>query len=383
MRFSVLLPTRNGGKYIGDCIRSILDQDYEDLELVVSDNANTDNTSEVIASFSGDPRLKVVRTDAPVSVIDNWNNALNASSGDYILMIGDDDFLLPGYFKRIEEVIEKYDYPQGITYNGYRFIAPDAIDANVQSYYSDPYFDFEPEFKYEGTLSSKVTQSIVRDMFDFKVRFPLNTLPHIWSRKAIDMIDGDIFRPPYPDHFALNALLLKSQKWVVLPDKLFVIGVTPDSYGHYVFNDDKKSLGNEYLGISTNFEGRLPGNELVNNQHVWLSLLKENFKEQLGGMKISRANYVRRQVYYWYCQYKYGSMPLKNFVISVGRLNCKDWVGLVSSIWDGKSLKVLLYLLKLSDGVKVDTFYYGPKPLDNIVNIKEFSDWICSKKTTF
>ena len=54
MKFSVLLPTRNGGKYLESSIESVLSQDYQDMELIVFDNANTDNTAEVVNSFSND-----------------------------------------------------------------------------------------------------------------------------------------------------------------------------------------------------------------------------------------------------------------------------------------------------------------------------------------
>ena len=43
MKFSVLLPTRNGGDFLKNTIRSILEQDHDDFELVISDNANTDD----------------------------------------------------------------------------------------------------------------------------------------------------------------------------------------------------------------------------------------------------------------------------------------------------------------------------------------------------
>ena len=43
MRFSILLPTRNGGDFLENCVRSILEQDHDDFELVISDNANTDS----------------------------------------------------------------------------------------------------------------------------------------------------------------------------------------------------------------------------------------------------------------------------------------------------------------------------------------------------
>ena len=48
MNFSVLLPTKNGEKYLKTCIDSVLSQDYRDMELIVFDNANTDNTSEIV-----------------------------------------------------------------------------------------------------------------------------------------------------------------------------------------------------------------------------------------------------------------------------------------------------------------------------------------------
>ena len=48
MKFSVLLPTRNGEKYLKTCIQSILDQTYDDTELIVFDNANTDGFALIV-----------------------------------------------------------------------------------------------------------------------------------------------------------------------------------------------------------------------------------------------------------------------------------------------------------------------------------------------
>jgi glycosyltransferase involved in cell wall biosynthesis len=51
MRFSILLPTRNGGDFLENCIRSILEQDHDDFELVISNNANTDSTPKLLANL--------------------------------------------------------------------------------------------------------------------------------------------------------------------------------------------------------------------------------------------------------------------------------------------------------------------------------------------
>ena len=378
MKFSVLLPTRSGGKYLKSCIESVLSQDYKDMELIVFDNANTDNTAEVVNSYSNDKRLKYYRTDSVVSVTDNWNNALKKSSGDYVLMMGDDDFLLPGYFDTLDKIIKENDFPDGISYFGYTFIYPDAVD-NTVGYYSDPHYDYEKKLIDSGKTTKNQLKSIVYDMFKFKNRVPLNTLPHIWSRKVINRVDGELFRPPYPDHFALNAIFLKANTWVFSKKKLYIIGITPKSYGHYVFKNDQKG-GEDYLGISGDFPGQLPGSALINNMYVWLQLLKDNYPDYLGGVQISRNGYVRHQLHYWISQYRHGSIERKDLFHRLGLLTLKDKLGLISAIWDKRSILALYAMFKTLNPSKIDTFYYGPQQLKGILTSSDLYNKVIRKK---
>lgn len=379
MKFSVLLPTRNGGKYLKSCIESVLSQDYKDMELIVFDNANTDNTAEVVNSYSDDQRLKYYRTDSMVSVTDNWNNALKKSSGDYVLMMGDDDFLLPGYFDTLDKIIKENDFPDGISYFGYSFIYPDAVD-NTVGYYSDPHYDYEKKLINSGKTTKNQLKSIVYDMFKFKNRVPLNTLPHIWSRKVINRVDGELFRPPYPDHFALNAIFLKANTWVFSKKKLYIIGVTPKSYGHYVFSDNDQKGGEDYLGISGDFPGQLPGSALINNMYVWLQLLKDNYPDYLGDVQISRNGYVRHQLHYWISQYRHGSIGRKDLFHLLGLLTLKDKLGLISAIWDKRSILALYAMLKMRNPSKIDTFYYGPQQLKGVLTSSDLYNKVIKKK---
>ena len=380
MKFSVLLPTRNGGKYLESCIESVLSQDYKDMELIVFDNANTDNTAEVVNSYSNDKRLKYYRTDSVVSVTDNWNNALKNSSGDYVLMMGDDDFLLPGYFDTLDKTIKENDFPDGISYFGYSFIYPDAVD-NTVGYYSDPHYDYEKKLINSGKTTKNQLKSIVYDMFKFKNRVPLNTLPHIWSRKVINRVDGELFRPPYPDHFALNAIFLKANSWVFSEEKLYIIGVTPKSYGHYVFSDDDQKGGEDYLGISGDFPGQLPGSALINNMYVWLQLLKNNYPDYLGSVQISRNGYVRHQLHYWISQYRHGSIERKDLFHRLGLLTLKDKLGLISAIWDKRSILALYAMFKTLNPSKIDTFYYGPQQVKGILTSSDLYNKVIRKKS--
>jgi len=345
------------------------------MELIVSDNANTDETQEVISSFGADRRLKVIRLEKMVGVTDNWNHALKASSGDYFLMMGDDDCLLPGYFKHMEDVLKKYDNPDCVTYNAFTFVAPDSINSNKRSYYRKAHFKFGPDFKKEGFLPVEMRFSIVEDMYHFRARIPLNMQTTLVSRKAAERIQGGIFHPPFPDHYALNVLLLSAERWVYLPENLLVIGISPKSFGHFVYSNlQEKGLG--YLGIRSDFKGRLPGNELINNMHAWLGLLKSNYKGELKDVEINRLDYVKRQVYHWYMQYELKEISLGDFRKRLSELSLEDWTRLVGVIIDRESWARLLRIIKSRKNSNIQKILDGISPLDNITTIKDFKNLV-------
>lgn len=376
MKFSVLLPTRNGGPYLENCINSILGQNYDDLELVISDNANTDNTSEIIAQYAVDPRVKILRIEGqPISVTDNWNNALFAASGDYIVMMGDDDLLLPGYFVRMAKIVDQYGQPDCVLHNGYSFVAPHSIGQNEHSFYSRAHFSFGPDLTQEGVMSLEQRLSIVRDMFRFKVRIPLNMQTTLFRRDKLPR-----FYAPFPDHYALNSLLLTAGKWVFIPEKLLVVGVSPKSFGHH-FYSSKHKKGLDYLGIEPEFPGMLPGSDLINGMHMWLNLLKENFGEELANVRIDRGGYVRRQVFAWYMQKKLGALSAADFLANLRLLSLPDWVGLLSSFFDGASWGRFARAISSSRKSSAEIQWTSLQPLPGVVNIAQFSDWITKRAT--
>ena len=366
MKFSVLLPTRNGKKYLKSCIKSILDQQYEDFELIVADNSNTDGSSEIIDSFSYDNRIKHFKSKRVLTVTENWLEALRRSDGEYVLMIGDDDYLIPGFFNRIEDVIDEYNSPDGITYSGYSFVYPNVANKSSISFYSDPHFVFEKELSQEKCVNSDFLKEIVKDMFKFNIRVPLNALPHVWSRKVIDSVDGDLFRPPYPDHFAINSMFLQADSWVFLPDKLYIVGVTPKSYGNLV--NSKKEQAKNYLGIDDRFYGKLPGSPLVNNMYLWLELLRDNNQEELAKIPVSRDQYIKHQIFYWLSMYRKNEVSFGDLLKLFKMLSYAELLGRIPSLYNKRSINALFMLLNnkvTSDG----SFYFRQKSIDNIKDI--------------
>lgn len=380
MKFSVLLPTRNGGAYLENCIRSILEQDIADMELIISDNANTDSTPQIVSMFTHDPRVKSLRINSPVSVTDNWNNALRASSGDYILMMGDDDYLLPRYFEQIEEILERNNYPDCVVYNAYSYVAPESISGNPKSFYNDNHFRFGSDMSVERLIDSDQRLQIVRDMFHFKVRIPLNMQTTLVGRKAAEKIRGGLFQAPFPDHYALNSLLLTADSWVFSPEKLLVVGVSPKSFGHYVYCNQQGG-GLAYLGIKDDFGGRLPGNVLLNGMHIWLNLLKQNYAELLQGVDVDRAGYVRRQVYAWFVQLRLGTLTVRELIHNFSLLSHADWGGLLASVADKESWGRVWHMLISLNKSDAETQWRSLKLLDDVSDIRQFSQWLTRNGT--
>ncbi len=100
--------------YLSASIRTALDIDDPDIEVIVADNASTDNTRDVVQAES-DPRLIYLPSDHRVSMRENFNRALCASTGDYVLFIGDDDAVLSGQFRFLRRILET-SKPDGVSW---------------------------------------------------------------------------------------------------------------------------------------------------------------------------------------------------------------------------------------------------------------------------
>ena len=98
---SIGLPVRNASAQVEKVIQSVLSQDYEWLELVISDNASTDSTEEVCRDLAGsDHRIVYVRQPENIGLLNNFVATMTIARGTYFRWIGDDDRLEPGYATR-------------------------------------------------------------------------------------------------------------------------------------------------------------------------------------------------------------------------------------------------------------------------------------------
>jgi glycosyltransferase involved in cell wall biosynthesis len=105
-RITVIIPTRERCETLGASIRTCIEQDYENLEIIVSDNASQDETDAVVRSFS-DRRLRYIKTNQRLSMSSNFEFALRHAKPGLITFIGDDDGLMPGAVSLVAELFKQ------------------------------------------------------------------------------------------------------------------------------------------------------------------------------------------------------------------------------------------------------------------------------------
>jgi glycosyltransferase involved in cell wall biosynthesis len=124
---SVCIPTYNTARYLSQAIESVLSQDYEDYELVICDNASTDDTPEVCARYQHS-RVRYLRFEVNLNQPGSFNRCLDQARGEYITLLHADDCLLPGFMA--DRVKRLSDYPEaGFVFGAARII--DAVGAMV------------------------------------------------------------------------------------------------------------------------------------------------------------------------------------------------------------------------------------------------------------
>lgn len=100
-KVSIIIPTYNRPTYLREALESALAQTYEDLEILVFDDASTDSTPQLVREYLSDPRLSYVRQPMNVGPNRNWRAGMAAVTGAFFCILADDDRLHPTFVERL------------------------------------------------------------------------------------------------------------------------------------------------------------------------------------------------------------------------------------------------------------------------------------------
>lgn len=119
---SVIMPSYNTASFIAESIQSIINQSYNDWELIIVDDCSTDNTDEIVEKFLVDKRIKYLKNEKNSGAAVSRNRALCEAHGKWIAFLDSDDLWMPDKLAKQVDFMEK---------NGYHFTYTKYAEINV------------------------------------------------------------------------------------------------------------------------------------------------------------------------------------------------------------------------------------------------------------
>ena len=199
--FTIIIPTRERSNTLMYTIKNVLSQDYDQFQVLVSDNLSGDDTREKVCSIN-DSRLKYVNTNRRLSMSENWEFALSHVDIGWISVLGDDDAILPGTLDKVNNIINKTS-TSAIRSNSCSYRWPGFNDSIYGS------LSIRLKKGYETRDSGQMLQKVL----DGKIHY--NELPMLYNGGFI------------------SSDLVKQAKSVT---KKFFMSMTPDVYSAIVFS---------------------------------------------------------------------------------------------------------------------------------------------------
>jgi len=106
---SVVMSNYNHARFLPEALLAILRQSYQPAEIIIIDDASTDQSGKVLAEFGRRySLLKIIQNERNLGLLHNGNRLLNFSTGDYVYWASADDKILPGFFQKSMDLLRRY-----------------------------------------------------------------------------------------------------------------------------------------------------------------------------------------------------------------------------------------------------------------------------------
>ncbi len=305
-KLSICVPSRNRQIWFQETIRALLDSPRDDVEFVFADNSDDPSImAEFIRAHAGDPRVVFLQPGPSVySMVDNWERTVAASSGDWVTVIGDDDYVDP----ELASVLRKVE-----------LMLPD-VEAFGWTYAS---------FTWPGSEGAPET-NIALDLTHHFIDLPKDWLTrraYLWvdatttpthgfsiyhsalSRRLIERIrrrfNGRYFEHPTVDFDSSFKAILEGNRFLMWQRPLSVHGVCPASMSADVYNiggfQSKNATFMEEVGRNISNDPAMEGLPFFCDMGVTASVLvTQQWIKHSAGFQIDgwQENFARACAYY-------------------------------------------------------------------------------------
>lgn len=192
----VVIPNYNYGRYLLDCVGSVLSQDIDRLRVLIIDNASTDDSADIARAIAAsDPRVELRLRETNLGPHASFNEGIDWAESDYFAILPADDFLVPGAISRAVAIMEA---DSNIAYAYGRDVAIQDDDAiptiNPQpalvSYHVHDSYTFIERFCRLGVFQIPGSSIVIRTRAQKRAGHYREELPHsddydVWLRLAL------------------------------------------------------------------------------------------------------------------------------------------------------------------------------------------------------
>jgi glycosyltransferase involved in cell wall biosynthesis len=244
-KYSVVIPTRERPATLRYALRTCLAQDFDDYEIVVSDNFGGPATREVVEEAAS-KRIRYVRSDRLLSMSSNWELAVAQARGEYVLVLGDDDALLGHALREIDRIVTAHK---------------ERVLRWTAAFYTWPTINMPGDANYlRIPLARELRRVQAVPQIASVIRFEscYSTLPMFYNaaihRTVIDNVRGKIgrlFPNIYPDVFSCFAVGYAAGSYLSCDVPMSIAATSGGSFGvANLFHRGKSPLDREFRDLN-------------------------------------------------------------------------------------------------------------------------------------
>lgn len=236
-KITVIIPTRERCDVLEKSLKTATSQDYDNLEIIVSDNFSTDATAQVVRG-ANDRRVKYINTGKRISMSHNWEFAVSSVTDGWLTIIGDDDGLLPGALNKVAELMRSSDV---------QAIRSDLCQYNWPSYLGTEFGTLEVPLSagHEVRSSKDWLAKVVNGQSHY------HQLPMLYNGgfvavevlKRIKSKTGAFYKSFTPDVYSGISIAATVDRYVYSHEPFAINGASRHSNGASFFSPSSKSEG--------------------------------------------------------------------------------------------------------------------------------------------
>lgn len=296
---SVIVPVYNSEQYLDRCIKSIINQTYKNLEILLVDDGSTDNSGAICDTFAkNDGRIKVIRK-ANGGVSSARNIALDIADGEFFVFVDADDYIEENYILNLYENMSE---------------DIDLVISKAEAY--------NPDGSLDQYWPHKLDESIVLDTDDMR-NMHWRYL-HFWVWGVLyraRLVESLRFNTDYyvcEDSLFFFSVFKKSRRVKYIKEKLYCYVLYPQSACHGSFSDKKFTEFYAWQDICRLFEGTAFYKKILSNYvlrcfRIYISMLKAGLYNDTRGRQLVKE--IRKNLKYSMSLEGYPNQYKRNFVL--------------------------------------------------------------------